>query len=120
MTPKRTEVKAVAIPSDPIIPVKVETLFLDVNRRIEEIGRNISNLVELSHRKADRTELEKVEEALTRRVAGLEKEMATAEAVRENNDRIKTLADGNKVQWAGIIFGLLMGIASLVVQVFRH
>lgn len=116
---------------EPTVSIKVETLFSQVNNKMEQISRDITNLVEMGHKKADKVELEKVETVLgarldkvdgelSRRVGDLEKSSATIIAVKDNETKLDELSRSYKMHWISTAAALLIGLGSILVTLLRH
>jgi len=127
MAPTTTEV----IVHEPTVSIKVETLFSQVNNKMEQISRDISNLVEMGHKKADKTELEKVEtelrhrsekieQDLSRRVSDLEKTTASTTAVNETKAQLTELGRSYKMHWISTGVAILLGLGSIIATLLRH
>jgi pilus assembly protein TadC len=126
--------------NDPVIPIKVETLFQDIKNDLSDLKNQITTLTDGMHRKADRTELEKLEDRmetlqrtgsdpamrvekevadLRRRVDSLDKDAAKNSAVEENVRRLEIQERTSLFQWLTILLALLAIIVDIVVQVVK-
>ena len=118
------------IASDPIIKFRAKDLFMEINRKLDM-------LAELSHKKADKTDLDKLDEKVTdmqrrgsdgaqkaleeaellkRRVDVLERDTATTLAVKDNQERLEDIGRQQRYQWLSILISVLMGLAALIAK----
>lgn len=127
--------------TDPIIPMKVETLLGQINAQMAEINRNISHINESMHKKADKSELDKLESKvidiqrngsdtakrveanereLSAKVEKLQRDMASREAVDENSRRLGNIDRNTKFQWIGIGVALFIAAIQVITSFIGH
>lgn len=98
--------------AEPVIEFSSKELFLEINRKIDV-------LTEMSHSKADNSRVERLETEIREKLNRLEKETATAEAVRSNESRLEAFQKTSRQQWISIVVAFILGLGGLVVELFK-
>lgn len=97
------------MPDDLIIGFSSKELFLELNRKIDV-------LMELSHKKADKADVD----GLENRVIVLERDGAKTTAVDANRGKVEEMGRTIRMQWVGILVSILLGVGEIMTLTHGH
>lgn len=133
----RGGINTMAYSDDPVIPVKVETLFQDIKRDMSMLATNVSRISEGMYSKADKVELTKLEDKVEvlqrsgsdparraekdvddvrRRVELLERDSVKTSAVQTTERRLEHQERTSKAQWFAIVVTIVIGLIDIIIK----
>lgn len=91
--------------NEAVVEFKVKDLFMDIKRDLHDIKDTLT-------KKADKTDLDKLEEE----VVALKQNQASKAAI----DQVSSVAQDTRRQWIAILASIIIGLGGLVVEFLRH
>lgn len=91
--------------NDAVVEFKVKDLFMDIKRDLHDIKDTLS-------KKADKTDLEKLEDEVN--------ELKQNQASKAAIDEVGTVARDTRRQWIGLVVSLLLGLGAIVAEFLRR